>query len=127
MSKGWEYIKYDSKNDFIVLKTIPVATSKAMIDAYIKCMEISRNTNCKKVFIDAERTIKLPSIVRIHTVASFIAKQASKLSSMRIAMAINDDLIEEYRFLDNVLTNRAVKFHIFHNSDDAKNWLTKEE
>lgn len=123
MSLGYEYIKYDSKNNIIVLKTIAKATAEAMKHAFTQILEMSEIENCKNVLIDATKTIELPSIWKLHKVGTFMSKQALKLFKLRVAMTIPDEMSTEYRFFDNVLINRMVDFHIFTNLDDAKDWL----
>ena len=127
MSLGYEYIKYDSKNNIIVLKTIAVATAEAMKEAFNKILEMSEIENCNNVLVDGIETIELPPIMSLHTIGTFISKEAFKILKMRVAMVVSDDISNDFRFLDNVLVNRMVKFHIFKNLDDAKDWLLNKE
>ena len=127
MSLGYEYIKYDSKNNIIVLKTIEVATAEAMKQAFARILEMSEQENCNNVLVDGIETIELPSIWNLHTIGVFFSKQAIKLTKMRVAMAVSDEISNDFRFFDNVLVNRMVNFHIFKNLDEAKEWLYRKK
>ena len=120
-------IKYDSKNNFIVMKALAEASIEAMKQSFDQILEMSEIENCKNVLIDATKTIKLPSISNIHSLGTFMSKQALKLIKMRIAFAINEERSSEWRFLDNVLVNRMVGIQFFKNFDDAKDWILNKE
>jgi hypothetical protein len=88
---------------------------------------MSEIENCKTVLIDATKTKKLPLIENLYSVGTSMSKQAKKLSKMRVAFAISKETSNDFRFLDNVLANRMVNFHIFNNVNEAKEWLLNKE
>ncbi len=116
-------IKYDSKNNFIVMKTQGDASAERMIQAFNQIIELSEIENCKTVLLDATKTTKLPSIVNLHSVGTFFSKQSVKLSEISVAFVISDEISNDFRFFETVLINRGVYFNSFKNVDEAKDWL----
>ena len=120
-------IKYDSKDNIIVVKALVEGRKETMIQTFNQISELSEIENCKNVLINATKTIKLPPIWNLHTFGTFMSKQALKLMKMRLAFTITDEISNDFRFLDNVLANRMVNFHIFKNVAEAEDWLLNKE
>ena len=116
-------IKYDSKNNFIIMKTHRDASAERMIRAFDQILALSEIENCKTVLIDATKTKKLPSVGNLYSVGTFMSKQILKLSEMRVTFAISNEISKDFVFFDNVLANRGVNFRTFKNVYDAKKWL----
>lgn len=127
MNSKLENVKYDSKNDFIVMKTRGLARTDRMREDFSHILELSEIKKCENVLIDATKTTNLPDIWNLHSVGIFMSKKANKLSEMRVAFAISDEISHNWRFLDDVLTDRMVHFQTFKNVDDAKEWLLNKE
>jgi hypothetical protein len=123
MSIEQDTIKYDSKNNFIVMKTRGYARTDKMREDFSHILELSEMENCNNVLIDATKTTNLPDIWNLHSVGLFMSKKANKLSEIRIAFAISDEISHNWRFLDDILTDRLVHFQTFKNVDDAEEWL----
>jgi len=122
-----EDVKYDSKNDFIVLKARTEPTPKEMKQAFKQIMDMSTIKNSKNVIIDCTKTIKLPSMLNLHIVATYMSKQFLKLMKMNICVAISDDINVESKFFDTVLANRMVHIYLFKTTGEAKDWLLHKE
>ena len=127
MSLEQDTIKYDSKNNFIVMKTRGNARTDRMRENFSHILELSEIKKCENVLIDATKTTNLSDIWNLHSVGIFMSKKANKLSEMRVAFAISDEISHNWRFLDDVLTDRMVHFQTFKNVDDAKEWLLNKE
>ena len=123
MSIKQDSIKYDSKSNFIIMKTQGVATADRMIQAFNKILELCEIKKCNSVLIDAINTTKLPATLNLHSVGTYFSQHVLKLSKIRIAFAIPDEITSDFRFFDNVLANRMVDISIFMNVADAKEWL----
>ena len=123
MSLEQDNIKYDSKNNFIIMKTYRDASAERMIQAFNKILELSEIENCKTVLIDATKTKKLPPMMNLYSVGTFMSKRMLLLMKMRIAFAISNEISKDFDFFDDVMANRGVDVHTFKNVDDAKEWL----
>ena len=123
MSIEKDNIKYDSKNNFIIMKTYRDANKERMTQAFNRILEMSEVENCKNILIDATKTTKLPSIENLYSVGSSMSLQAKKLFKMRVAFVISDEISNDWQFFNTVLANRMVHFQTFKNVDDAKEWL----
>lgn len=121
------FIKYDSKNNFIIVKVQGEASAKRMINDFNQVLILSEIENCKTVFIDATKLTKLPTMWKLHSVGRYFSKQALKLFKMRIAFAVSDEISNDFSFFNTVLVNRMVNFQTFKNVDDAKDWLLNKE
>ena len=127
MSIEHKDIKYDSKNNIVVLRASIEPTMEEMKQDLNQILEMCEIENCKNVLIDATKTIKLPSIFNIHSFGTFMSKQALKLIKMRLAFTITDEISNDFNFFATVLVNRMVPVKIFKNLDDAKDWLLNKE
>lgn len=127
MSIKKEDVRYDSKNNFIVLTAQKEPSIENMKQHFKQILEISEIENCKNVLINATKTIDLPTVWNLHTMGFFMSKQALKLMKMRLAFAINDEIKDKFRTFDTVLTNRMVNINIFKNVADAKEWLLSKK
>ena len=127
MSIRQDSIKYDSKTNFIIMKTQGVASADRMKLAFNKILELCEINKCNSVLIDAINITKLPAAWNLHEVGTYFSQQALKLSKIRIAFAIPDTITSDFRFFDNVLANRMVDISIFKNVADAKEWLLNKE
>ena len=116
-------IKYDSKNNLIIVKSYGTASKERMVQDFNQVLKLSEIENCKNVLIDALKITKLPTIAALHSIGTEYSQMAVKLSEIRVAFTISDELSNDFGFLDNVLANRGVHFQIFKNVDDAKDWL----
>ena len=125
MSIEQDSIKYDSKNNLIVVKSYGEASTKRMLQDFNQVLKLSEIENCKNVLIDALKITKLPSITKLHSVGTAYSTMAVKLSEIQVAFAISDEISDDFKFFDNVLVNRGVHFQIFKNVGDAKAWLIK--
>ncbi len=126
MSIEQKDIKYNSNNNFIIMKAGIETSLEAMQQYFNQILEMSEIKDCKNVLIDATKTRKLPSIWNLHLVGTCMSKQALKLSKRRIAFAISDDISNNFKYFDNELVDKMENVHIFNNVYDAKKWLLSE-
>ncbi|MFC1536067.1 hypothetical protein ACFL4H_01715 [Candidatus Neomarinimicrobiota bacterium] len=128
MSLEQENIKYDSNDNFIVMKAGIEASADTMQQSFNHILEMSEIEDCNNVLIDATKTRKLPSIWNMHLVATCcISKRTLEFSKRRIAFAVSDDLSDKFGYFDNVLVDRMEDVRIFKNVDEAKEWLLSKE
>ncbi len=127
MSIELEDVRYDSKNNIIVLKAQKEVRLEHMNQAFKQIIEMTEIENCNNVLIDATKTIRLPSVWNLNTMAVFMSKQALKLMKLHLAFTINDEISYDFRFFDNVLANRMVRIKTFKKLDDARDWLLSKK
>ena len=124
MSVEQENIKFDSNDNYIVMKTGIEASAETMLQSFNQILEMSEIKDCDNVLIDATKTSKLPSIWNLHITATCcISKRNRELSKRRIAFAVSKELSDEYGYFDNVIIDRMEEINIFKNVDDARKWL----
>jgi len=123
MSIEKDTIKFDSKNNIIIMKTYREGSAERMKQAFNQILELSEIENCKNVLVDAINTTKLPPVWKLHNVGTYMSKEVLRLIKMRVAFVGSEEISNELRFLDTVLSNRMVNIRFFKNVDDAKKWL----
>ncbi len=123
MSIELEDVRYDSKNNFIVLKGKIEPTVGEIKQAFDQVLEMCEIEKCNDVLVDGTNTKKLPSVSEIYSISLYLLSHIKKLLKMRIAYAISDDVSDHFRFFDALITNRGGPIHKFNNLDDAKEWL----
>ncbi len=116
-------VKYDSNNNFIVLKAIKKPSLDTMKQSVKLALEMREIENCENVLIDATKTIKLPSKWDLYLFGTFMTSRILKLMKMRFAFAISNEISKDFKFFDDVVTYRGVDVHTFKNVNDAKEWL----
>jgi len=123
MNNMLEDVRYDSKNNFIVLKGKIEPSLGEIKQGFNQVLEMSEIEGCKNVLVDGTDTKKLPPMYEIYSLSLYFLSHIKKLLKLRIAYAISDDVSDSFRFFDTVVTNRGGPIHKFNNFDDAKDWL----
>ncbi len=123
MSVELEDVKYDSKNNIIVLTGKIEPSLEEIRQGFDQVLEMSEIEKCKNVLIDATNTKNLPSMTEIYSLSLYLLIQIKTLLKLRIAYIISDDVSDNFRFFDAVITNRGIPIQKFNNLDDAKEWL----
>jgi hypothetical protein len=123
MSIEKEDVKYDKKNNFIIVNGRPSPSSDNIKQAFTQAIELSNKTNCKNILINGMDVIDLPSLSQIWRLSSNLIQQIKIISKLRVAYAISDKISSPFEFFEDYLANRGVPIQKFDNLNDAKAWL----
>ncbi len=91
MSIEQEDVKYDSKNNFIILKGKIEPSSEEIKQGFKQVLKMSEIENCNNVLVDGTNTKKLPSTFHLYSIGLFMIGHIVKLLKMRIAYVISEE------------------------------------
>ena len=123
MSNMLEDVKYDSKNNFIVVNGRAEPNAEQIKQAFRQGIELSKIEKCNNLLIDGTKTTTLPPITEIYSVSLFLLTLIKNLVKMRIAYVSTKDIADGFRLLDSVISKRGIPIGKFNNLEDAKEWL----
>lgn len=122
-----EDVKYDPKDNIIVVNGRPSPTSANIVQAIQQALDLSKTTDCKSILVNGMEVNTLPPPLEIWKISVELVKQINNILKMRVAYAISDSIISNFGFFEDYLTNRGVPIQKFNNLDDAKRWLLDDD
>ena len=126
MSIELEDVKYNAKNDYIVVNGRPTPTSENIKQAILQALELSKEVNCKNILVNGMEVTELPSLTHIWRISTSLIQQINVISKLRVAYAVSEHINSPFEFFEDYLSNRGVPIRKFDNLNDAKAWLLEE-
>jgi len=114
-----EEVIYDTKARLIRVRAWGVDTIDDWNASLEKILELHETHGVKEVLVDVRDQQTAPSV---HDVFNF-AKDLPR--TLRIAILVGPETIDDQRFLEDVAVNRGKRTKIFQSEDDALKWLTE--
>lgn len=118
-----EDVKYDKRNNYIILKGKPSPSADNIKQAITQAIKLSKETNCNNILVNGMEVIELPSLTQIWRISTSLIQQINIISKLRVAYAISEHINSPFEFFEDYLSNRGVPIKKFDNLNDAKAWL----
>jgi hypothetical protein len=122
MFKEKPVVKYDPKEDFILVKESQKATLESLNYGVGEVVKLSKLHKCFVLIIDATELESIPSNRELYSFTVKLSRR-EETKNMEIYFAASNWLFAKIRFVEILAHKRGIKFKLFKNIEEAKESL----
>jgi hypothetical protein len=115
-------VKYNSEENFILVKEIPKTTLELLQFELFEVLKLSELHNCNNVLVDGMDVESYPQIFESFSFGTTLA-QKERLRLMNFVILVSELGFETAKFIETVAHNRGFNLKLFRTIEEAKEAL----